>query len=182
MKWRSYEENISPGHRSIPNETAADAVQRLNRDLPDLYATALKLQARIRGDTRSRKKFSGSVIEYSPRYVTNIVTVATLLGRVEAWKVELNELKRNDRDCVATKDIIKDCLENQDRNSKILKWIQGKIPDPHHKEIKKKTGMDHDAYRRAGRWFILSKWFESWMTPGTGEPTQKVVWLKGTSK
>jgi len=115
--------------------------------------------------------------------ILTIATVAALLGSVEAWKADLAELKRKDRDCVATKDIIKDCLDRQDHHSEVLKWIKKEgAPDPRHKEIKKKTGMDQDAYRQAGRWFIESECFKNWMTPGTGQATQKVVWLKGTGK
>ena len=59
---------------------------------------------------------------------------------------------------MATKDIIKDCLERQDHHSKILKWIEKEeAPDPHHKEVRKKAGMDQDAYQQAGRWFTESE-------------------------
>ena len=115
--------------------------------------------------------------------ILTVGTVAALLGRVEAWKADLAELKRKDRDCMAKKDILNDCLATQDHHSKVLTWIKNDgIPDPHHKEIKQKTGMDQDAYREAGRWFIESECFKSWMTAGTGQSTQKIVWLKGTSR
>ena len=115
--------------------------------------------------------------------ILTVGTVAALLGRMEAWKADPAELKCKDRDYVAKKDILKDCLATQDHNSKVLTWIENDgIPDPHHKEIKQKTVIDQDAYREAGRWFIESECFKSWMTAGTGHSTRKVVWLKGTSK
>ena len=115
--------------------------------------------------------------------ILKIATVKAPLGILEAWKADLAKLKLRDRDCVATKDIIKDCLERQDHHAKVLRWIKKEgAPDPHHKEIKKETGMDQDAYRQAGRWFTESEYFRDWMTPGTSQPTRKVVWLKGTSK
>lgn len=111
------------------------------------------------------------------------MAVAALLGSVEAWKADFAELKRKDRECAARKDTIKDCLDRQDHNSKVLEWIKKKkAPNPQHEEIKKKTGMDQAVYRQAGRWFVESECFKNWITPRTGQPTQKVVWLKGTSK
>lgn len=123
-------------------------------------------------------------VQYAITYrvtILTITTLATLLGRSEAWKMDLDELKRKDRECVAAKDIVKECLDRQDYDSKVLKWIKKDgAPDPRHKEIKSKTGMNQDAYRQAGLWFL--KCFKDWMAPGTREPAQKVVWLKGTSK
>ena len=101
---------------------------------------------------------------------------------MEAWKVDLAELKRKDRDCGATKDIIKDCLDRQDHDSRILKWIKKEgAPEPRHKDITHRTGMDQAAYQRAGRWFLESRYFQRWMTVGIEHPAQRVVWLKGTS-
>lgn len=125
-------------------------------------------------------------VQYAITYhvvILTITTVAALLGSVEAWKADLVELKRKDRECVASKDIIKECLDRQDHHSKVLKWIKKDgAPDPRHKEIKSKTGMNQDAYRQAGLWFLNSKCFKEWIAPGTGEPAQRVFWLKGTSE
>lgn len=108
---------------------------------------------------------------------------AALRGSVEAWKVDFTILQRKDRNCMATKDIIKDCLDRQDYQNEVLEWIRNKeAPDLSHEEIKKKTRMDQDEYRQAGRWFTESKSFKNWMTPRAGQPTQRVVWLKGISK
>ena len=109
------------------------------------------------------------------------ITGAAWLGRVEAWTSELARLKREDRDCVAEKDIIKECLDRQDHDSKILQLIKKDVvPDPRHNDIKIQTGMNREAYREAGRWFLQTDCFQNWMTPGTGESAQRVVWLKGT--
>lgn len=115
--------------------------------------------------------------------ILTVAAAAAVLGSVEAWKADLATLKRKDRDCVATKEIIKDCLDRRDYDSKVLEWIQKKkAPNPRHAEIKKQTGMDKDSYREAGRWFVESDCFKDWMTPRIGPPLWKVVWLKGTSK
>lgn len=110
--------------------------------------------------------------------------VAAFTGSVEAWKADLVKLKREDRNCTGTKDIIKECLDRQDHQSKVLRWIKPKegAPNPHHKEIKKKTGMDRDAYQQAGRWFVERECFKDWALPDIEQPSQRVVWLKGTSK
>ena len=116
------------------------------------------------------------------------VTVNALLDSIEAWKLQLAALKREDRDCAAEKDKIKDTLEWQDYQDKVLKWIKREgAPDPRHSDMKKKTGMNQDAYQAAGQWFTDMQWFERFMTPravqspGT-ETHENVVWLRGISK
>lgn len=183
LKWRSYEENVSSRYRSISGGTAANALQLLDDDLPGLYTIALKLQARIRANTRTRKRFSGAILQSSLGIILTGNPVGALLGAVEAWKADLAVLKRKDRECAATKDVLKDCLDREDHYAKVLRWIKKEgASDPHHQDMKKKTGMDQDGYQQAGRWFTELDCFKIWLTPETEQSTQRVVWLKGTSE
>ena len=107
---------------------------------------------------------------------------AALRGTLEAWKTDLTDLKCHDRACTSMKDTIKDCLERQEHHSKVLKFFKkdGDL-DPTQKHIKSITGMDQDAYQRAGHWFLESDSLKNWMTSDE-RSIKKVIVLKGTSK
>ena len=137
----------------------------------------------------------------------NNTTGATFLREDKAWQIDMNVVKRKDKECTSIKEDIKSTMDQRNEVSKILNWIitsgDAKNIEPSHEEIMERTGMGSDNYPHAAEWF-LSSVLEPWLyaaktdveTDGDhadkvenatqleneAKETTRVLWLKGTSE
>lgn len=66
----------------------------------------------------------------------------------------------------------------------VLKWIKpgSEDPEPAHQTVKERTGV-YDPESKAGRWFLETEEFSSWIYQiRTNKADKTAFWLKGSSR
>jgi hypothetical protein len=105
------------------------------------------------------------------------------LERIHTWKTSLSEVKHLDKIAGSRRDEIKDLLEAQDADAKVLDYIaRPEDAGPSHGKIVQSTNMnDEQLSSSAGTWFVDS-YLKPWISAPDQADRECVLWLHGTGQ